>query len=199
MTIGLRVGPGGADGPRRVPTPNLSGETEPFVAVYEGLRRAARGLLRRGAWDERSLDPTGLVHEAAVRLLASEGVRGHADRRYIFGAAVRAMRRVLLDRAKHRQRVKRGGGWRRISLDETIHYVDGRGMDVVELHEAIERLARWSPRQAEAVTLRYFALMKIGEIAAELDVCESTVEDDLKFARAWLRRELGGIDTRPPA
>lgn len=191
--------PGGAEPPAVVPPAAMSGDPEPFAALYDALRRVARGLVRRTAWDGGSLGPTGLVHEAALRILADAGVRGHDERRYVFGAAVRAMRRVLLDRARQRQRLKRGGGWRRVPLDDVLDHLEAQDVDVFELHEAVEALARWSPRPAEAVTLRYFARMTVAEVADHLGVCNSTAEADLAFARAWLRRELLRRHAGPPA
>lgn len=177
----------------------FSGRSDPFGALYDGLRRVARGLIHRGARSDLSLGPTGLVHEAVVRLLVNENVCGHADRRYVFGSVVRAMQRILIDRARARKRQKRGGNWQRVPYEEAFSYLEAQHIDVLDLHEAVERLGRWSARQAEVVRLRYFARMKVREIAASLGVSVATVEDDLKFARAWLRRELGGQDSGPPA
>lgn len=160
--------------------------------VYEELRRTARGLMRRRAWRERLLDPTGLVNEAVVRLLADPRVRGHADRRYVFAAALRAMRRILVERARARSRAKRGGGWARIPLDQILDRFEEQNVDVLELHDAIEQLAAWDERQAEVVTMRFFLGMKVAEIADHFGLSDSTIESDLALARAWLRRHLSG-------
>lgn len=173
------------------------GESGPLVADYDSLRQAARGLLLRKAWDKRSLGPTDLVNEAVVRLLKDANVRGHADSRYAFAAVLRAMKRILIDRAKARKRLKRGGTWKRVSLDAVLDHVEEQNLDAVELTEAIERLAAWGGRQAEVVTLCYFFRMTVAEIAPRLEVSTSTVEGDLPFARAWLRRKLVGRDDEP--
>jgi RNA polymerase sigma factor (TIGR02999 family) len=177
---------------------DFSGDPGPFVAVYEGLRCAARGLLRKTAWDELSLEPTGLVHEAVLRVLGSPHVRGRADRRYVFAAAVVAMRRILVERARARKRAKRGGGWKRIPLDGVIDHLEGQAVDVVELNDALERLAQWDARQAETFTMHVVLGMTAGEIAQHHGLCEATVRGDLALARAWLRRELKDLSpTRP--
>lgn len=167
-------------------------DSESLGAVYEELRRTARSLMRRVAWGERLLDPTGLVHEAVLRLIRTPGMRGHADRRYVFAAALRAMRRILVERARARRAVKRGGHWRRVPLDLVIDRLEERAIDVLELHEALERLAGWDPRQAAVIDMRFFFGCTVGEIATHLDLAESTVANDLALARAWLYRELNG-------
>ena len=177
---------------------NPSGVLGSLVADYDGLRRVARGLLRRRARDVLSLGPTDLVNEAVVRLLMSPNVRGQADRRYVFAAAMQAMRRVLVEPARAGRRVKRGGAWARLPLDAVLDYFEEQNVDAVDLDEAIERLAAWAGRQAEAVTMRYFLQMKVTEIADHLGVSVSTVEGDLTFARAWLRRELAGCEGPRP-
>lgn len=168
-------------------------------AVYGELRHTARGLMRRTAWGERSLEPTGLVNEAVLRVLASDKVRGHDDHRYVFAAAVVAMRRILVERARARKRAKRGGGWNRIQLDEVIDRIEGQSIDVVELNDAIERLACSSPREAETFTMHAVLGMTAREIAEHHGCCEATVRGDLAFARAWLRRELRGDDRSEPS
>jgi RNA polymerase sigma factor (TIGR02999 family) len=151
--------------------------------------------MRKRAWGERSLDPTGLVNEAVVRLLADPRVRNHTDRRYVFAAALHAMRRVLVDRAKARKRLKRGGGRVQIRLDDVadqvVERLEAQEVDVEALDQALEKLAAWDPRLAEVVSMRFLLNMKISAIAKHRGCCISTVENDLFDARAWLRRELG--------
>lgn len=189
-------------GPIRDGADDLTGDPGPFVAVYDSLRTAARGLLRRGEWGERSLGPTGLVNEAVVRVLGSPGVRDHADRRYVFAAALRAMRRILLDRARARKRLKRGGGRAPVPLDQVadrlVERLEGQEVDVEALDAAVEKLARWDARQAEVIHLRFLLGMRVAAIAAHLECSVSTVENDLFHARAWLRRELKREDPAAP-
>ena len=92
--------------------------------------------MRARAWDERSLDPTGLVNEAVIRLLRSPNLKGNTDRGYLYGAAVQTMRRILVDRARARQRLKRGCGWKRLPLDGYLDELEARNIDVIELDEA---------------------------------------------------------------
>jgi RNA polymerase sigma factor (TIGR02999 family) len=162
-----------------------------FVTEYDGLHRKARDLLEHSAWGERSLGPTDLVHEAALRLLVDARALQHPDPRYQFAAALRAMRQVLLDRARSRDRIKRGGRWRRVPIDDVLDYVEEQRLDLGILTAALERLAQVAERPARVIALRYFSRMKVAEIARELKLSVSTIEDDLAFGKAWLRRELG--------
>jgi RNA polymerase sigma factor (TIGR02999 family) len=184
--------------PRQAPE-EFSAGPDLLVAVYEELRRTARGLMRRTAWDDRSLEPTGLVNEAVLRVLGSPHVRGHADRRYVFAAAVVAMRRILVERARARTRAKRGGGWTRLPLDGVIDRLEGQAVDLVELNDALVRLAEWDARQAETFTMHAVLGMTAVQIAGHHGLCEATVRSDLALARAWLRRELKGPGTLGPS
>ncbi|MDG3008152.1 sigma-70 family RNA polymerase sigma factor [Paludisphaera mucosa] len=163
---------------------------ESLVAVLTGLRRKARGLLVAGG----SLGPSDLVGEAAVRLLRDARVRRHPDPRYVYRAGVRAMRRILIDRFRARMRHKRGGALRRVPLDAAAEAVDcaRRGAEAHDLSEAVARLGAFAARQAEAVRLCYFERMTAAEAAAKLGLSKRAVEQDLSYARAWLRRELSG-------
>ncbi|MFO0950113.1 MAG: sigma-70 family RNA polymerase sigma factor [Isosphaeraceae bacterium] len=184
----LDAGPGGFENP--------SGDSGPFVADYDSLRRAARGLLSRHARDERSLGPTELVNEAVVRLLKDENVCSHPDRRYVFRAVLRTMHRILIDRSRARRRFKRGGDRTRVSLDVVLDYFEEQRVDAVELNDAIDLLSATEQRAAEVVTLRYFFRMTLPEIGRTLGVCVSTVESDLAYAIPWLHRALEG--SSPP-
>jgi RNA polymerase sigma-70 factor (ECF subfamily) len=161
--------------------------------IYDELRRVASRLMRR----ERAghtLCPTAVVHEAVIRLLGA-GVFDHAaDRRFLFASAARAMREVLIDHARQRAAARRGGGMRRVPLDSVVDYFEGHGLDVVAVHEALDRLAALDGRQAQVMTLRYFGGMTVAEVAAALDVSVTTVEEDWRLARAWLACQLGGGD-----
>jgi RNA polymerase sigma factor (TIGR02999 family) len=185
---------GSSSDPTPEPAENCPEESAAFVALYDDLRRVARGLIRRKAWDEHALDPTSLVNQAIIRLLQDAEFATRTDPRYVFAAALRAMRRILVERARTRNRRKRGGDWQRIPLDDLLDHYENQKIDVPELNDAIERLARHDERQAEIVSMRYFLGMTVAEIAAFFERSESTVHSDLQLARAWLRRALTGAE-----
>jgi RNA polymerase sigma factor (TIGR02999 family) len=161
--------------------------------VYDELRRVASGLMRR----ERAghtLSPTAVVHEAVIRLLGEDVFDKAADRTFLFAAAARAMREVLIDHARHRAADRRGGARRRVPLDSVVDYFEEQGVDVVAVHEALDRLAELNGRQAQVMTLRYFGGMTVAEVAGALGVSVVTVERDWRLARAWLAGQLEGGD-----
>jgi RNA polymerase sigma-70 factor, ECF subfamily len=166
---------------------------ELVTLVYEELRQVAGRLMRRERADH-TLSPTAVVHEAVIRLLGGAVFDKAADRSYLFASAARAMREVLIDHARRRSADRRGGGRRALPLDAVVDYFEEQGLDVVAVHEALDRLAERDPRQAQVMTLRYFGGMTVAEVAAALGVSEVTVERDWRLARAWLVGQLGGID-----
>jgi RNA polymerase sigma factor (TIGR02999 family) len=157
------------------------------------LRQFASGRMRR----ERAghtLSPTAVVHEAVIRLLGEPVFDKAADRSYLFAAAARAMREVLIDHARRRAADRRGGGRQRVQLDAVVDHLEEQGVDVLAVHEALDRLAELDGRQAQVMTLRYFGGMTVPEVAEALGVSVVTVERDWRLARAWLAVELGGGD-----
>ena len=168
---------------------------ERLIAVaYDELRDLAASLMRRERPDH-TLQPTALVHEAAMRLLGGDAVDGlgAGGRSYFFGTMARAMRRVLVDHARARRTLRRGGGDRPEPLDTLVAAVEQtNGIDLLALDEALRSLELLNPRQAQVVGMRFFAGLEMPEIARELGVSLSTVEKDWKIARAWLMRVLGG-------
>ena len=166
---------------------------ELIALVYDELRRVAAHLMRRERPDH-TLSPTAVVHEAVIRLLGEAVFDKAADRSYLFASAARAMREVLIDHARRRAAGRRGGGRRRVPLDAVVDYFQGQGLDVVAVHEALDRLAELDERQAQVMTLRYFGGMTVIEVAAALGVSVVTVERDWRLARAWLRVRLRGGD-----
>ena len=173
------------------------GDTDPSATldtlvpiVYEQLRAIAHRQRAREAADQ-TLDTTALVNEAYLRLVDDTRVtrRGRA---YFFGAAARAMRQILVDYARRRDALKRGGGMEVVTLEDRHAAVDGFAAELLDLEAALQRLARHSPRQAQVVELRYFGGLEVGEVAELLRVSVRTVELDWAMARAWLFRELGG-------
>jgi RNA polymerase sigma-70 factor, ECF subfamily len=163
-------------------------------AVYDELLRTARRMMRHERRDH-TLDAGALVHEAVLRLISGNALAEFSDRRQLYAAAGQAMRQVLVDHARRRNAGKRQGQWARVPLDEVLASFDQQGFDVLDLHQALVRLAEAYPRQAQVVELRFFGGLSIPDVVATLGVSDTTVETDWRFARAWLRGQLG--DSRP--
>ncbi|MEM6472211.1 MAG: ECF-type sigma factor [Planctomycetota bacterium] len=162
-------------------------------AVYQELRAMAAGKLNR-EYEHRSLDVTGLVHEAYLRMGSEQSFE---SRRHFFGAASEAMRRILIDRSRDRKALKRGGDHHRVELDgerlaemEVSTFKDER---LLSLDEAIERFEVYAPKQAELVKLKYFAGLTIREAAEVLGVSTATGERYWAFAKSWLQSEVQRI------
>jgi RNA polymerase sigma factor (TIGR02999 family) len=160
-------------------------------AIYAELRRTAGGLMRRER-PGHTLQTTALVHEALLRLLDGDTLADVPNRRYLFAAAAQAMRQVLVDHARRRRRRKRDGDRVRVPLDQVLAGFDDQGLDVIALHEALDRLAQEHPRPAQVVELRFFGGLTVPEVAEALAVSDTTIESDWRFARAWLKGQLGG-------
>jgi RNA polymerase sigma factor (TIGR02999 family) len=160
---------------------------ELFPAVYEELRRMAAQKMA-GENGTQTLQATALVHEVWLRLGAGGGP-GFQNRGYFFAAAAEAMRRILVERARAKWALKRGGKGNRVSLDELDEEpaaVEDKDEMLLQVHEALEALAKEDPREAEVVKLRFFAGMTHPEIAAILEVNEKTVRRYWNHAKAWL-------------
>ncbi len=155
--------------------------------VYATLKRMARGRLAGGG--PATLNPTALVHEAVARLLG--GGADASSRAHFYALAALQMRAVLVDHARRRHADKRGGGAVQVTLDDEALVGATGGEDFLDLHEALDVLAREDARCARAVELTYFGGLNAQELAAVLEVSVATVERDLNFGRAWLRRNLG--------
>lgn len=155
--------------------------------VYDDLHRQAMRAVRNEP-AESTLDATGLVHEAYLRLVAQERVTWK-NRAHFFGIAAQIMRRILVDHARARRAEKRGGGMHRVTLSDVALDPAAR-IDVLQLDEALERLAALDPGQARLVELRYFGGLTIEETAEALEMSPATVKREWAITRAWLRREL---------
>src|SRR5215813_10916918 len=153
--------------------PGTSEELLP--AVYDELRKLARARLARER-REQTLQPTALVHEAYLRVAGDRQERRWDRRGHFFAAAALAMRRILVERARHYQRLKHGAGGERVDLDSNVASSDPRLTDLVAIDEALSRLESTDPRKAKIVTLRYFAGLSIEETAAALDLSPATVK-----------------------
>jgi RNA polymerase sigma factor (TIGR02999 family) len=160
--------------------------------VYEELRKLAAARLVREA-PGQTLSATALVHEAYLRLLGSNGRPGPewSGRGHFFAAAAEAMRRLLVEQARRKQRLRHGGGRGRVDLDSQA-LVSPEGDDsLIALDEALDRLAAEDPVVAEVVKLRYFAGLTIDETATALGISARTVNRHWTYARAWLYEAVG--------
>ncbi len=157
--------------------------------VYDELRRMAHAQLGREG-DNRTLNTTGLVHEAYLKLVDASEVtrRGKA---YFFGAAARAMRQVLVDAARRRNRRKRGSGERPMTLEEDQISVDAYAGEILDLDSALSRLEALHPRPARVVECRFFGGLDVDQTAELLEVAPRTIDRDWALARAWLSHDLG--------
>jgi RNA polymerase sigma factor (TIGR02999 family) len=159
--------------------------------VYDELRRLAAARLA----DERpgqTLQPTALVHEAYLRLVGPEDRPRWEGRGHFFAAAAEAIRRILVEAARRKHALKRGGGGERVELDPELFAAPEQPEDLIALDEALEQLARSEPRVAELVKLRYFAGLTIPQAAGVLGVAPRTADGWWAFARAWLLAKLRG-------
>jgi RNA polymerase sigma factor (TIGR02999 family) len=157
--------------------------------VYEDLRRVAASYMRREAVGH-ALQPTALVHETYVRLIDQKQVKWR-NRAHFFGVAASMMRRILVDHARRRRADKRGGDWERVTLDHhELPAAAAREVDVLALHESLQRLAAFDPRQERLVELRYFGGLTIEEAAEVLGISPATVVREWTIAKAWLRADL---------
>ena len=165
--------------------PDTAGQLLPLV--YAELRELARRKMCHEPAGH-TMQTTDLVHEAYVRLAASDvkwDNRGH-----FFGAAAQAMRRILIERARRYARPKHGGGQRQVDLDAAEIAAPGTGDDVLAIDEALKRLEQHDPIRSTVVSLRYFAGLTIDQTARVLELAPSTVSGHWAFARAWLFEEI---------
>ena len=179
----------------RTPAPELL----PFV--YEELRAMAAAYLRNERADH-TLQPTALVHEAYLKLVDQTRVQWQGRNHFLAVAAI-AMRRILVNHAKARGRLKRGGAGgqegtprgethRRVPLDSALDSCEDRSIDIVALDEALARLARLDPEQERMVELRFFGGLSVDETAQVMNVSARTVHREWALAKAWLRDQLDG-------
>ncbi len=156
--------------------------------VYDELRKLA-GHKMAAELPGQTLQPTALVHETWLRLAGDDGAR-FANRTHFIAAAAEAMRRILIERARSKNRLRRGGDWQRVELEHVTVAVDDPDETVLAVHEALDRLAARDPLKAQIVKLRYFVGMSHQEIATALGLAEPTVRRHWAYARSWLYAEL---------
>ena len=160
-----------------------------YEVVYDVLRARGRGLLGRSL-RRHSLSPTDLVSELYLRFARTSAE--WKDRLHFYAAASRAMRHILVDHARTKRRVKRGGDARRENLDEVMLWFEENRIDVLDLDEALDELAREHAECARIVELKFFGGMSTADIAQMTAQCTRTVERDWAFARAWLKKRMAG-------
>ena len=161
-----------------------------FERAYAELRSVAAGIMR-GERADHTLQPTALVNEATLRLLAGDELRDLHGRTHFFWAMARAMRQILVEHARKRNARSRLTERQPMGLDKTIAAIeDKQGICILALEDALTRLEQVHRRQARVVTMRFFAGFTMSKIAQQLEVSLSTVEKDWAFAKAWLHREL---------
>ena len=156
--------------------------------VYDELRRLAHGQMAQ----ERAghtMQATALVNEVYLKL-KNERASTWTNRAQFFAVAAQMMRRILVDYARHHTRVKRGGGAQHVTLDEAMLVSNDNANDVLAVDEALQKLERLDKRKGQVATMRFFAGLTTEEAAEALSISVETVARDLRFARAWLRKEL---------
>jgi RNA polymerase sigma factor (TIGR02999 family) len=168
--------------------PTASAELLPLV--YDELRNLAAARLAREK-PGQTLQATALVHEAYLRLVDGSETQQWNNRGHFFSAAAEAMRRILVEHVRRKQSLKHGGGWARheAPIDDLSIANQCDPLEILAVHEALERLAAKSLRTAEVVKLRYFLGCTVAEAASILAIAPATAEEEWTYARAWLRRE----------
>lgn len=163
--------------------------------VYDELHKLAQSYMRREN-PAHTLQATALVHEAYFKLVDQRSVEWK-NRSHFFGVAAQLMRRILIDHARQRLASKRGGSMARVTFEEAVHG-DSDSPDLLDLDDAMKKLALLDERQAKIVELRYFGGLSIEETAEVLKTSPATVKRDWTLARTWLFRELSGNESPPP-
>ena len=157
-------------------------------AVYDELRRLAAWKMSQEL-PGQTLQATALVHEAYLRLVGAQG-QTWKSKTHFFSAAAEAMRRILVENARRKKRLKRGGDHQKVELDEADMAIEGPSEDIVALDEALSKLASTHRTKAELVKLRYFAGLTLDQAAGILGISPTTAKRHWTYARAWLYREI---------
>lgn len=160
--------------------------------VYDEMRRMAQSYLR----DERSaatLQPTALVHEAYLRLVA-QALPDWQSRSHFFGVASHLMRQILVDHARKQKSEKRGGGGPKAPLEEALTFAPQQSSEVLALDDALTALAAVDPRKCQIIELRFFGGFSVEETAQALDLSVATIGREQRLAEAWLHRELSQVE-----
>lgn len=165
--------------------------SELLPLVYDELRNLAAARMAQED-PGQTLQATALVHEAYVRLVDTETVQKWDSRGHFFSAAAEAMRRILVEQARRKCGPKAGGKYRRVELSDADPGVIGPHIDILALHEALQKLEAEDPRAAELVKLRFFAGLTRQQAADSLGVSIATADNDWAYAKGWLRVEVSG-------
>ena len=163
-----------------------------FAEVYTELRALAARYLRRERKDH-TLQPTALVHEVYLKLVGQTRVDWQG-RAHFLAVAAHAMRQILVDHARRHRAAKRGGHRHRITLDDNLAIESSRNVDLLPLEDALTKLAKLDPRQAQMIELRFFGGLDIAEVAEVTGISKRSVEREWTMVRAWLRREFNRGD-----
>lgn len=161
--------------------------------VYDELRQLAAQRMSHEK-PGQTLQATALVHEAYLRLVGNDQGQRWDSRGHFFSAAAEAMRRILIERARHKKSHRAGGKLRRVAVAEFEQEVANSAVDILALDEVLKKLSRIYPRKAELVKLRFFAGLTIDQAAHALDIAPSTAIEDWAFAKCWLRLEMSESD-----
>jgi RNA polymerase sigma factor (TIGR02999 family) len=164
--------------------------------VYDELRKLAAQKLAQEK-PGQTLQATALVHDAYLRLVDASPAKDWGSRGHFFAAAAEAMRRILVEAARRKNRIRHGGGHKRVELDEACQLSEAPSDDLLALDEALTRLAALEPVRAELIKLRFFAGLSMPEAARVLGISLATAERYWTFARAWLYSELTDPDVPP--
>ena len=162
--------------------------------VYDELRKLAAAKLSQEK-PGQTLQATALVHEAYLRLVGRQQMQNWNSRGHFFGAAAEAMRRILVESARHKQREKHGGGMQRVDLGQVAEIGDEKAEELLALDATLQQLAVDEPLIAQVVQLRYFAGLTIEQVAEALGISVRTANRHWAFAKAWLFQQLGGQKT----
>jgi RNA polymerase sigma factor (TIGR02999 family) len=179
----------------QIETGDPSAAEQLLPLVYDELRRLAAAKLASEK-PGQTLQATALVHEAYIRLVDVERAQHWDSRGHFFAAAAEAMRRILVENARQKKRLKRGGGRKRVDLDEADLVSLSSSDDLLDIDEALSKLAIEDPVAAQLVKLRYFGGLAIEQAAELMDLSRSTAYEQWAYARAWLRCQLQQTDNK---
>jgi RNA polymerase sigma-70 factor, ECF subfamily len=161
-----------------------------FPIVYEELHTLAASLFRRESRQNHTLQPTALVNEAFLKLIGNSTPVSWQNKAHFMGIAAGAMRQILVNHALAHQTEKRGGGKTFVAFDESVSFFETANLDILALHQALERLSELDAKQVKIVELKFFGGLTNEEIAEVLQISVSTVKREWEMARTWLYRRL---------
>jgi RNA polymerase sigma factor (TIGR02999 family) len=161
--------------------------------VYQELRRIADSYIRREK-PGHTLQPTALIHEAYMRMV-DQSLPEWQNRAHFFGVSAQIMRQILVDHARGRQAAKRGGGVRRVPIEDAVIYSEEKAADIIALDDALQELAKLDDRKVRIIEFRYFGGLSVEDTAEALGISVATVGREMRMAQAWLMRQMSGAAT----